>query len=1035
MDNGKGAAASARRVIILCFFLTGFSGIVYEIVWVRQFTLVFGNTVYAVGAVLAAFMAGLGMGGRFFGARIDRSGHPILYYAVLELLVGGYALLMPWIVRFIELSGPGMLSALGDSRGALFAAKFALSFVALFLPTFFMGASLPLLTRWFVRRRAAFGNIVSSLYGLNTLGAVLGVFAATFIMLPYAGVTKTTIMAFAINAGAGLLAALQYLKLKAVAEDADAEPSEPPEQPLAPVSGRSAALAVALLSGFMSMVFEVAWTRTLALLIGSSIYSFSLVLLTFLLGIAIGGFICARYYRTRRGSFAALAACQFGAVVTAAVALPLLPLITQYVVAIIPKIATQPALVFASNFAVCVVMLLAPTIFLGVSFPMAAELFADRAERSAGAVGRVYLYNTIGAIAGSILAGFVLIPALGVKTTLIIGMALGLAGGAVALAFAGGIPLLHKLVDVAAVAVIAGLVAVSPFWRPELMSGGPFVYAGYISRVAGGAGVLKTMKDLSGDILYYRDGAVATVSVHRKDGNTFLKVNGKTDASTRSDMYTQVLSAYIPMLMKPDAEDALIIGIGSGTTAGRALEFPLKTLNIVEIEKGVVEGSKFFEAVNNRYWEDKRARIILEDARNYLLLDGNKYDVIISEPSNPWMAGVAGLYTTEAFTMMRDHLKPGGIHCQWFQKYQLSEFDLGIAMTTFAEVFPHMTVFRGAGGDLLIIGSNDKIKTDFRDFQRRIDANPRVKEGLRALGIRDALSLLVSSYVADKNYLRAAFAHVNLRQTDDTPYLEYFAPLDIFVIPHDFLGNRYWEIFDEIPRVFNATAADFTRDTRLSLADQFNDRIPNPAMAAEILKRLVDENPRDAEALRKLAAIREAAGRQIAMERLYLQILEVDPRDYKTASKLALLYMKQGLPYEARAVIRRLAELSPGDAGPAILFADVLMMENKWSEAYTAYESAARLVKPDEKPLLAQCRFRMSEAAAKMKNRELEIENLKLSVEAAPNNYNALVRLAEIYLDRGDVARARYYTSAASKLNSNNAYFKHLLFRLRGAKE
>ncbi|MFH1539382.1 MAG: fused MFS/spermidine synthase, partial [bacterium] len=832
--------ASARRVILLCFFLTGLSGIIYEIVWVRQFTLVFGNTVFAVGAVLAAFMAGLGIGGYVFGVRIEKSGHPILYYGVLELMVGVYALALPFLLKILESSSPGVLAALHDSRSALFLFKFVVSFALLFLPTFFMGASLPLMTHYFVRRRAVFGNVVSFLYGLNTLGAVFGVFLATFAMLPYAGVTRTIQMAFTINAGVGLLAILQYFKLKSVREDSTLDVAETPGEQFR--RNHPAVLLVVLLSGFMAMVFEVAWTRTIALLIGSSIYSFSLILLTFLLGIAIGGFICSRFYRGgRRGTFGTLAFCQMAAVVSAAVVLPALPFVTSYMVLVVPKLALQPALMFASNFLVCTFLLLIPTIFLGISFPMAAELYVDRAERSARTVGKVYLFNTFGTIGGSILAGFVLIPVIGVRNTLVLALASGIASGLVAFAFASGVPMLRRALGVVLPIAVAGIVAVSPFWKKEIMTSGSFLYAANLAGMRVPGSLVEKIKMRAGNIVYYHDGAVSTVSVHSTKEHLFLKVNGKTDASTGSDMYTQVLSAYIPMLFRPGASDVLMIGIGSGTTAGMILQFPVEKVKCVEIEKSVARGSRYFKKVNEEYWKDERNEIILEDARNFLLLDGNKYDVIISEPSNPWMAGVASLYTVEAFSSLRDHLKPGGIVCQWFQKYRISEYDLGIALSTFADVFPHVYIFRGAPDDLLLIGSKEQFSLDYRDVQSYLDTLPRVKKGLKEFGIGDALSLLVSSYVADKQYIRKSFKHISLRQTDDTPYLEFFAPLDMFVMPHDFLGKNYWKSLDDIPAVFNAGDEDFTRETYLSLAGQFEKRLMNSKMAEGIYLRLLED--------------------------------------------------------------------------------------------------------------------------------------------------------------------------------------------------
>ncbi|MEW5945630.1 MAG: fused MFS/spermidine synthase [bacterium] len=1026
-EDRRRLTVSVRRVILLCFFLSGLSGLVYEIVWVRQFTLIFGNTVYAVGAVLAAFMGGLGLGGFHFGRRIDRSGHPVLVYGVLESGVGLYALALPLLMRWLQSAAPPVFAAFHESREALFIFRFGASFILLFVPTFFMGASLPLLTNYFVRERALFGHVVSFLYGLNTLGAVAGVFLATFLMIPYAGHGRTILMAFIINAGVGLLSVIQFLKLREAGLAAPAGAPAEADETVPAAGGSRVVLAVAFLSGFTAMIFEIAWTRAIALIIGSSIYSFSLILTAFLLGISVGGFVCSRYYAGRRtATMSALAFCQAAVVVSSAVILPALPWVVMVFINLVPVVETGHVMTFGSKFFICLALLLVPTVFLGISFPLAAELYLGGGRRSATAVGKVYLYNTFGTIGGSILTGFVLISAIGVRSTLLFGLGAGTLSAIAALAGAHESGVVKRLAWAAVSAAAVLVAAASPFWSQKLMTTGPFLYARMIKSGLSPSGFIRAVERESGDLLFYHDGPVSTVSVHKKGAHLSLKVNGKTDASNAADMPTQALSGYLPLLLSRGTGSVLVIGIGSGTTAGAALEFPIKKLRCVEIERAVLEASKFFEEINRGYWKDRRAEIVIEDARNFLVTDREKYDVIISEPSNPWMAGVGSLFTTETYEMMLRRLKPGGIVCQWVHTYMLTEGNLLMALSTFADVFPYFHVFRGASNDLLLMGSNRAIDLDFRRIQERIDSLPGVKKGLKKLEILDSLSLLVSSYVISRNDLEKYLEGVLLRNTDDTPYLEYFAPLDLRHSPFDFLGKYYWDNKDAFAPVFGAEEKDFTAVTYHSLGKQYRHRHVNPDEAEEMLRKSIEKAPRYVPPRLELAEMTHQRGKYFLAERHYKKVLEINPENSNAVMNLVSLYIEQGLEEEAEDRVSDLLESDPRNPRLHALSGKVALTAKKWKEAMERYGRAEALAGKKGRGLLAEIYSSIAFAAEKLEMNGEAVRYLEKLSALNPADIRPVLQIAMYALENGELEKSGTYVRKARAINPSEPLLIHI---------
>ena len=446
------------------------------------------------------------------------------------------------------------------------------------------------------------------------------------------------------------------------------------------------------------------------------------------------------------------------------------------------RVSDTPSFIQLVHFVVSASALLPFTLLIGATFPCAVAVAARGAARVGRDVGETYAINTLGAIVGSIAAGFALVPAFGVNASIRIGIATNLILAGVLFA-----PVLLPAVrrriasgwwwgPVVAALAAAGAVFLLPAWDQRVMSSGPAIYGKrYIkdAEQSSLAGVLREQR-----LLFYRDGRSGTVSVNQVGDHIILKVNGKADASTSGDMPTQLMSGHLPMLLHRDPQRVLVIGMGSGITAGAVLHHPVERLDIVEIERAVLEASHFFAPIHGGVLQDHRVRAIVADGRNFLLTTPERYDVIVSEPSNPWIGGLASLFSVEFFQLARAHLRPGGLMVQWIQGYNLFPADMQMVVNTFRTVFPSVTIWNPTAGDFLLLGSAAPVTLDLRALKDRYQTRPRVVRDLERLGLPGWAGLLGYFVLGDQDSASfAAGAGVN---TDDRLPLEFSAPRALY---------------------------------------------------------------------------------------------------------------------------------------------------------------------------------------------------------------------------------------------------------------
>jgi predicted membrane-bound spermidine synthase len=536
------------------------------------------------------------------------------------------------------------------------------------------------------------------------------------------------------------------------------------------------ALYAFALSGAAAMVYQVLWSRALAIVLGSSVYSFALILLAFLIGLGAGAAIVARLSARTRRPVAWLAGVHLGVVATTLASSALLDKLPAAFLAMLRGGTFSVDGILFSQFLLAALAVLPATLCMGGVMPLTVRIYTAGAERVGRDVGDAYAMNTLGAIAGSFGAGFVVLPVLGLERGLHAAVvASALVAAAVAAVAEWRLPV-RRLVAPVALAAALTLVMVLPRWDLGHFQAGLF-------RVSIAKEIVESGKWAVPELLYYKDGIATTVSVEKWGKHLALKNNGKVDASNGDDMPTQIMVGLMPLLFHPQALDhpprMAVIGYGSGVTAGAATQFPIGHADVVELEPEIVYAAgRWFSEVNHRPDQDPRVRIILGDGRNFLTQADDKYDVIISEPSNPWITGVSSLFTRDYWTLARGRLADDGVFCQWAQLYELSPRNIKTILRTFASVFPYTYVFSAEdlSSDVILVAANHPLGLDRARLQRNF-ANPTLRKELERADVHSADDLLAYVLLTPEEIPAfTAGAEVN---TDDNALIEFAAPRDL----------------------------------------------------------------------------------------------------------------------------------------------------------------------------------------------------------------------------------------------------------------
>ncbi|MCK5218192.1 fused MFS/spermidine synthase, partial [bacterium] len=722
---------------------SGACGLVYELVWTRLLSLILGSTSLGVAAALAGFMGGLAGGSLLAGRFLDRKPHLALkLYAFLELGIGFYALISPWLLTGIQALYVRFYGPLTDYHSLLVLLRFCLALVMMGIPAALMGGTLPAVLTHVLPKLKRVGFKVGFFYGLNTLGGMLGAFGAGFFLLPGLGIKATLFLTASLNI---MLALLVFYGLRRdwfgiqewEEEEREEEELIPRDEKFEPAGSAGGDRLLVYIGagviGFCGLAYEVIWMRILNLTFGSSVYAFSTMLTAFLAGIGLGSLSMASRLNREEEPWYLFGWYEMGIAFFGVLLIPIfgrLPLIFPVLYnTFYHNFNSFQYLIFGIFF----LLMIGPTFLMGASLPLLLRAGIYSTGRTGGGVGSVYAINALGAIGGSLAATFLMIPLLGTRVSLITVSSLNLAVGAWALWRSTAVEGVGKRLWPMAVP-LAVLILVSGYsrWNPSYLTTG--FYTTNLVNLFHEKKVKITDLLKTADLLYYREGISSTVTVKeiRSSGIRSIQINGKTDASTGRDVRTQYLVGYLPYLWQENIRDVLVIGLGSGMTVAAALEFQPCRVTCVEIETAVREAAKYFKDYNYDCLNNPRLNLIIGDGRNHLLAVPDQYDAIISQPSNPWVTGESNLFTLENYQSAYRRLKPGGLMVQWFHFYTMSTRDFKIALHTFREVFPqaHLWWLPQSGDVIMLAAKNRPLRYDFQILRHRLAQHPRLKKDL-----------------------------------------------------------------------------------------------------------------------------------------------------------------------------------------------------------------------------------------------------------------------------------------------------------------
>jgi len=844
----SGLTRNIGAIVLVCFFSSGISGLIYQILWTRMIVKVIGCAPYAISIILTVFMGGLGLGAYLVSKYIDRikgTGKLLKMYGLLELAIGIYAGAVPLLLKvFLPL-----YSVLYNHLYHHYIIYNLLTFFGVFtilcIPVICMGATLPILCQFYVSSLSHLGTHVGRLYGLNTIGAAFGALLCGFWLIEFLGVTYTLIFAMMINSLIGLFCLFIGSKLSAIEpvskekisgkisgkvsgkalkkpaapekslQDTLQDNGKPGIERMSSSLTLNGALAIFAVSGFCAMAYEVIWTKLLGLIVGPTTYSFTIVLVTFILGLGLGSIIFGWLADKVKEPIWLLIATQVASALFVLVVSQLLGNSQLFFAKLIFNFQNHFALLNLTKAVILFLFMILPTLCLGATFPLVGKIYTQSVSTVGSSLGFAYMVNTVGAVLGSFCAGFLLIPLIGKEKglSLVIGLQF-LIPLVVALIILvknrDGILKRSFLIAVA----LAGLVLCLylPVWNRHGLSQGKYHRFDYFKQVImdhgwwesllSGSEIMNNLS--SGKLVYYGDGIGGFTTVIKYTSalgrvDYTLSNSGKADASSFGDMPTQTLSAHFPMLIHPNPKTVMVLGLASGITSGEVLYYPVNKLDILEISNEVVAASDFFRPWNNNVLSDPRTKLIVQDGRAHLQLTNQKYDVIISEPSNPWMAGLSALFTYDFFSLAKDRLNDEGIFAQFIHGYQMDWPTFSLVGRTFAQAFPNnLLVTTNLGTDYLMVGFKGKSHTQ---VLARADQKIEYIRKFKNVDLSD--SKLLYMFIVSEN-MQKLFGAGEIN-SDAAPRLEYTAPKVMYaddpMIHKNILANAW--VSPEIEKTFN----------------------------------------------------------------------------------------------------------------------------------------------------------------------------------------------------------------------------------------
>ena len=1008
-----------RVIILILFFLSGACGLIYEVAWHKMLSLVFGNTTFATSAILASFMGGLALGSFYFGRIVDKHKKPLKLYAYMEIGIGIFAALFPFVILGITKIYIIAYQHFHTTFYLISLIKFVLCFLVLLIPSFLMGGTLPVISKFLVRKYKNLGWDVGSLYGSNTMGGVMGSFLAGFFFISLLGVKETTYAAAVANIviaivalGLNRFSASDDLRNETELKSKGKNIEETTHQVYSGYIIHIVLLVYAL-SGFCALAYEVLWTRTLVFFLSNTIYSFTIMLTTFLFGSALGSLIFAKLIDKRKhllnllvlielliGLFAIISIWSFS----------ILGDLTSYFWIKLGKSWFATVVVyFVCSFSIMFI----PTLLMGIAFPLVIKIYTNF-KKIGRSIGNIYSVNTLGCVLGSFAAGFIIIPLIGITKGIMFIAFINLILGIIVLFFT---PFSTSRIKYATVTVVVAIIVVSSIVIPQFKSLG--LYSPWFADLKRG-----------GKILFYKEGVSATVSVHQWPLDPFeneayrvLEVNGINVAGNYPGLRaTQKLQGHLPLLLYKassgkDPQNVFILGLGSGESSYSITRHRIKKVDCAELVSDEIDALPYFRELNKDLLSNPKFNLKIGDARNFHLADQENYDVIESDSVHPMID--IYVYTKEYFQICKKKLTEKGIFSTWIPLFSLSDQNLKTLLKTFHSVFPHLSIWftpTYRTRHALLVGTNTELKIDFKLLQQELQ-NYEIKKSLEEVGLDD-IYVLLNCFITDERKVNK-YMENSLINTDNNLYLAHCIPkqksagektvseiLEVF----NKLGTPvfpYLENMGEDERTIEKTLANLFYARKYVIQGLAYDSKGDFENEIYEFEKALFINPEDKNTKLLLGRVNskkyleqglifQRDGNLEQAIHSYTKVLEIVPHNVLALHNLGIAFIDKGDYGQAEALLQQALKINPQNARIYNDLGAIYMNSGAADQAKNSFKKAIQL---DHRNVMSYRNLGRLYFDKKLYNEA--IVNLKKAVSIDPNYVECRYLLATVYTENG----------------------------------
>lgn len=887
-------------LILGLFFLSGISGLAYQIVWIRILKLIFGVTAFAASTVVSSYMAGLSLGSYYFGRLVDRSKNKLRLYALLEIGIGVYAVFTPLIFKGTDYLYTLIYAQFHPHFYVFALIRFLLAFIIILIPTVLMGGTLPALIRYFVSGRQQTGKLAGYLYSFNTLGAVIGAFFTGFFLVRLFGIVNTIYIAAAINVLVGLAALVISRSRKDRSVDIATAPEPVEKKKQQPAAQRKYRLILwgFAFSGLASLAYEMLWTRSLLYFLGLTTYTFTTILTTFLIGIAVGSYIFSHIVPKIKDHLTWFAIIE---ILIGLTALAVLPLIARFYTI---SDTLRQALGYHNwwmntgvKFLLSFLVILLPTLLMGATFPLAVQCYHRDIKGLGRQVGEVYAANTLGSIIGSFIAGFILLPVFGIRLSIALIVLVNLGIGVVLVLFHPDSARKRRLVTLTLAGITLVILAFNVNRKPVILASVEF------------SGPSKRY-----DLLYYKEGIDASIAVlqDKITNERELNINGESTAFTiYQDMQVHKLLGHLPLLIHPDPKSTLIVGFGFGSTSWAATLYPDMETDCVELVKDEIETAPFFEKQNHNVLQNPRFNLIIGDGREYIKGTNKRYDMISFNAIHPKIS--PNLYTLDFYQICKQALSEDGIIIAWLPPNAITEREYQSLIKTFQTVFPHSSLWYVNPSHMLLMAAPQPFRVDFGLLRERINREA-VKNDLAEVNLDDPYELLSCFIMAEEDLWRySVSAPVN---SDDLPYIEFSRELSVSVNTEVMtsLGNLKKSVWPYLYNVADSMLAqkelermDATKS--LVASGQVMAWMGRYTEARSYYNKALEKSPGNRNVL-YLDGLNDRRKKEIQA------LLKLNPRNAKAYQAQGEIYLEENQLDKAFYMFARAVQIEPGYARP-----------------------------------------------------------------------------------------------------------------------